>query len=60
MRDGCTLLEACPAGGSADWPATVKTWTLLEEAYGFQTSVSLSPCRIEEYNSLGSDCSSAL
>jgi hypothetical protein len=41
MRDGGALLEACPAGGAEDWAAAVTTWALLEEAYGFHTSVSL-------------------
>jgi hypothetical protein len=43
MGDGGALLvlEACPAGGAEDWATAVTTWALLEEAYGFQTSVSL-------------------
>jgi hypothetical protein len=39
MKDGYTLLDACPAGGVREWSTAVETWARLEEAYGFQSSV---------------------
>ncbi|KAJ7866592.1 hypothetical protein B0H14DRAFT_2268603, partial [Mycena olivaceomarginata] len=41
MKDGFTLLDACPAGGVEEWGAAVEIWARLEEAYGFQSSVTL-------------------
>jgi hypothetical protein len=43
MKDGFTLLDACPAGGVEEWDAAVEIWARLEEAYGFRSSVSLRP-----------------
>ncbi|KAJ7703344.1 hypothetical protein B0H14DRAFT_2305161, partial [Mycena olivaceomarginata] len=44
MRDGSALLDACPAAGSEEWADAVRTWAQLEEAYGYQTTVSESHC----------------
>jgi hypothetical protein len=49
MANGHALLSACPAGGSEEsWATVVKTWALLEEAYGFESFVSdNSICRVK-------------
>ncbi|KAJ7846844.1 hypothetical protein B0H14DRAFT_2357400 [Mycena olivaceomarginata] len=41
MKDGFTLLDACPTGEVEDWGAAVEIWVRLEEAYGFKSSISL-------------------
>ncbi|KAJ7899866.1 hypothetical protein B0H13DRAFT_1883584 [Mycena leptocephala] len=46
MVNGHTLLKACPAGGSKEsWATVVKTWVLLEEAYGFESSTAMLPSK---------------
>ncbi|KAJ7631950.1 hypothetical protein DFH06DRAFT_1004635 [Mycena polygramma] len=36
-------MKACPVEGVPDWDLAVRTWTLLEAAYGFQSSAATLP-----------------